>query len=94
MFTLDQPFGARRISEGGNGAERFTWAPEGGSPRVRSARSEAIESASAVYAATADDGIRYYSRRERKGISGARFPGVRSRPWLAGTFATMRTHGV
>jgi len=55
------------------------------SPRVRSARSVAPESAPPVHAAMAGDPITFYSRRERQGTSEERFPGVRSGRRMAGT---------
>src|SRR5688500_17117282 len=65
------------------GARRFTAKPEIGrsdsSARVHDARSVACESAMPVHAAMAGEGIGYYSRRDRKGMSGGRFPAGRSR---------------
>ncbi len=71
------------------GARRFSALPEidcsDSSPRVRSARSMRHELALSVHAASADVGSGRYSRREREGLSGGRFPAGRSRPPDEGT---------
>ena len=75
------------------GARRFSALPEIGcsdsSPRVRHARSVRYELALSVHAAPADVGGGHYSRRERQGASGGRFPAGRSRTPDEGTLAAI-----
>ena len=88
--ALHREVAAAGRDEAGNRAERFTCPPkprsgEGGSPRVRAARSVTRESATPVHAAMAGVRIGYYSRRRRQGTSRSETSGVRSGRRMADT---------